>query len=133
LKFKDSEIKWINTDGGDPKFREKVIRINKKHSVDLVVLEPGVFDHGVKRVGHKRDGYVVVYDVNKLAESLAEDYLKWNDSEENKNRINDYDFDAAYSDAIEWIDFNTHRSLPYMGRYAPKLVIDNENGREMRY
>lgn len=85
-----------------------------------MVLEPGVFDHGVKRFGKKKDGYVVVYDYDKTAEALAKDYMK----------SNGYSIEDAYTYAYEWLDFNTVRSLCYMGENAPKMVYTDEDGKE---
>ena len=50
---------------------------------------------------------VFVYDYNKMIESLAEEY---EDSED------------PVTDAIEWIEYNTMRTLPYMGNSRPVII-----------
>ena len=123
-KLTKYDIEFINSDGGIPSFRKELVKLFYDKGLELVVLEPGVFDYGVKRFGKKRDGYVVVYDYDKTAEALAKDYLKTNSGK------GDYTPKNAYADAIDWLDFNTVRGIPYMGAYAPKMVYTDERGRE---
>jgi hypothetical protein len=54
-------------------------------------------------VGVTTDGRVV-YDYNKMIEELMQDE-EW-----------------SYEDAVEWIEYNTIRSLPYGGPYAPIIM-----------
>ena len=119
-KLSKYDKEFINSDGGIPSFRRKLVRLFHDNGLQLVVLEPGVFDHGVKRFGKKKDGYVVVYDYDKTAEALAKDYMK----------SNGYSIEDAYTYAYEWLDFNTVRSLCYMGENAPKMVYTDEDGEE---
>lgn len=118
------DIEFINSNGGIPSLRKELVKLYYDKGLQLVVLEPGVFDHGIKRFGEKKDGYVVVYDYDKTAEALANDYLKTNGDK------NGYTPKEAYADAIDWLDFNTVRGIPYMGEYAPKMVYTDERGRE---
>ena len=53
--------------------------------------------------------YRAVYDYDKMAECLA--------SEEG----------MSYEDAVEFIDYNTLRALPYMGENAPIVVFPLED------
>jgi len=123
-KLTEYDKEFINSDGGIPSFRRKLVQLFYEKGLQLVVLEPGVFDHGVKRFGKKKDGYVVVYDYDKTAEALAKDYMKSNGDK------NVYTPEEAYADAIDWLDFNTVRGIPYMGEHAPKMVYTDERGRE---
>lgn len=70
----------------------------------IIVLEGDEFADGA--IGLTIDNHLV-YDYNKLVESL----MKHNDWSE--------------LDAIEWIDFNTIRSLPYMATLGNEPVIIN--------
>lgn len=125
-KLTKYEKKFIDSSGCDKEFRRKLVDFTKKRGLNLIVLEPGVFDYGIKRFGKKKDGYVVVYDYDKTAEALAKDYMKTN----KKLKKSPYSINDAYTDAYEWLDYNTVRSLPYMGANAPKLVYDDEDGKE---
>jgi hypothetical protein len=49
-----------------------------------------------------------VYDYNKMVESLMEEE------------------DASYEDAVDWISYNTIRSLPYLYDKAPVIVYPQE-------
>jgi hypothetical protein len=83
---------------------------------DAPVLDPEYLDEAI--IGHDTndDGDIIlVYGYTELVET----YMKYEDWSE--------------EDAIEWIDFNTVRALPYMGARAPIIRItsgetdDNEN------
>jgi hypothetical protein len=54
-------------------------------------------------VGVTTDGRVV-YDYDKMVEELMQDE-EW-----------------SYEDAVEWIEYNTIRSLPYAGENAPIIM-----------
>ena len=126
---------YINSENGNKELREKIWDFGEKNNLSLVTLEPGCFDGGIIRFGKKRDGYAIVYDYMKTAESLAEDYLRFNNSKKknDKDKIDNYDFDEAFQDAVEWIEYNT------LGSYSayqscgisPKIVEkDLDTGRE---
>ena len=61
-------------------------------------------------VGISDDGRVV-YDFNSMVEELMEDEGEW-----------------TYEEAVEWIEYNTVRSIPYAGPKAP-IVIDIDRDR----
>lgn len=67
---------------------------------DAVTLEGEEFDEGI--YGYTSDGRIV-YDYDMLVASLVKSGM-------------------TEEDAVEWIDFNTMRSLPYMGEMAPVIV-----------
>jgi len=124
-KITDEE--FINSEGGNKSFRTKLSKFFKEKNIAVAVLEPGYFDKGVKRFGKKKDGYAVVYDIDKTAEAIAEDYMKSNKDDK------DYTFDRAMEDAYDWLDYNTIRGIPYMktdGLIAPIVVYTDENGKE---
>lgn len=126
-KTDDWKNEFLSSDGCIKSFREKLIKLHDKNGISVIVLEPGVFDYGVKRFGKKRDGYAVVYDYEQMAEALANYYLDANKDDSN------YKIDEAIRDAYDWIDFNTLRSIPYWegkGSIVPKVVFTDENGKE---
>jgi hypothetical protein len=68
-------------------------------------------------IGVTEDRCHIVYSYNKLIESLADSYMK-----ENYNKGRDY-----LSEATEWIEYNTIRSLPYLpSEYKPIIIYDVE-------
>lgn len=74
----------------------------------IIFFEPSeVFNKGI--LGVTEDHKHVVYGYYTLAAALAEDYeQEWNNKEHN----NDEEKPDFYSDAMEWIDYNTIGSLP---------------------
>lgn len=60
------------------------------------LFEPESFDDGN-----------VVYSYEKLAEALME-----HDG-------------MTYEDAVEWLDYNTIRTIPYMGEFKPVMLMDS--------
>lgn len=70
---------------------------------DAVLLEGPEFDDGI--IGTTSDGRVA-YSYSKLTESLGS-RGGW-----------------TYEDAVEWLDYNTLRSLPYAGDHAPVVMFD---------
>lgn len=71
----------------------------------VVLLDPPELDRAI--VGFTVGGPArAVYTYDGLVEALAKTM----------------DSDDAESDAREWIDYNTIRSLPYMGEHAPVVV-----------
>ena len=69
---------------------------------EIVVLEPEYYDGGI--VGTDEGG-CLIYDYYKLAEAIT-----GNDG-------------MTHEDAIEWIDYNTIRAIPYMGIYHPYIMF----------
>ena len=68
---------------------------------DAIVFDNMSYDSSI--VGVTTDGRVV-YDYDKMIEELMQDE-EW-----------------SYEDAVEWIDYNTIRSLPYAGDHAPIIM-----------
>ena len=69
---------------------------------DAVILDNPSFDKSI--VGYTSDGRLV-YDFDKMVVEFASD-----------NDIEDY------IEAIEFIEYNTERALPYMGERAPLII-----------
>ena len=68
---------------------------------DAIVFDNMSYDSSI--VGVTTDGRVV-YDYDKMVEELMEDE-QW-----------------SYEDAVEWIDYNTIRALPYAGENGPIIM-----------
>ena len=71
----------------------------------FALFEPEYYDDGI--VGVTDEGNVV-YSYEKLAEALME-----HDG-------------MTYEEAVEWLDYNTVRSVPYMGEFKPIIIYDIE-------
>lgn len=77
--------------------------INEIESLDgAIILDNPSFDKSI--VGYTSDGRLV-YDFDKMVYEFAFD--------------NDLD---EFIDAIEFIEYNTERALPYMGERAPLII-----------
>jgi hypothetical protein len=61
---------------------------------------------------------VAIYDYDKLIEYFMRDFLESASS-----------LEEAYTNAEEWVDYNLIRSIPYLGKEAPKVVslVDEED------
>lgn len=70
----------------------------------VVMLDGPEFDGGI--VGTTHDGKLV-YSYEKLVRALIGGTARW-----------------SVADAVDWIEYNTIRSLPYMGDKAPIVMND---------
>ena len=70
---------------------------------EAIVLGDAFMSYDNSIVGVTTDGRVV-YDFDKMVEELMQDE-EW-----------------SYEEAVEWIDYNTIRSLPYAGPGAPIIM-----------
>lgn len=71
-----------------------------------VILDDPSFDNSI--VGYTDDGRLV-YSLDKMVEELS--------NEEN----------LSVEEALDFINYNTYRSLPYMGEYAPIIMNSLED------
>ena len=77
--------------------------IKKQLHEKTIILEPQeCYNNAIVRV----EDYKLVYDYDMIVDSLMSFY-EWD-----------------YTEALEWIEYNTIRSLSYMGEYAP--IIEQE-------
>ena len=69
-------------------------------------------------VGVTEDKCHVVYSYDKIVESLADSFMK-----------ESYDENRDYAtEAMEWIDYNTIRSIPYLPEnYRPIIIYNVED------
>ena len=85
---------------------------------NAIVLDPAsFFDKGI--VGITEDKQHLIYSYQKLTEGNAsEEFAK-------KEKDDERTFEDFLSEACEWIDYNTLRSLPYMDvEYRPIIMIE---------
>lgn len=75
----------------------------KKEYGGYALFEPEHYDEGI--IGITENGNVV-YSYGLLAETLM---------------LHD---DMSYEDAIEWLDYNTIRTIPYMGEFKPVMLME---------
>jgi hypothetical protein len=68
---------------------------------DAIVFDNMSYDGSI--IGVTTDGRVV-YDYDKMVEELMQDE------------------DWSYEDAVEWIEYNTIRALPYAGENGPIIM-----------
>ena len=71
---------------------------------ETILLDPEYLDAAIVGVRDHR----AMYDYSLLVQAYQENE------------------DWTYEDAVEWIEYNTIRALPYMGRFAP-LVLEVED------
>lgn len=74
----------------------------------IMFRDPDFYSAIVGYYYNEKDLPVLVYKYDKMVESLAAEY---EDSED------------PYTDAIEWIDYNTMRTLPYMDADGRPIII----------
>lgn len=72
---------------------------------DIIILKDFSYDSAL--VGISEDNRAI-YDFNKMVEWLM------------------YTEDFNETEAIEWIEYNTIRSLPYAGEYAPIVAFEED-------
>lgn len=95
--------------------KEEFIKTNNIED-GTIILEPfEIFSKGIIGINSERNK--LYYSYEALAEALAEDYRK--EYEESDKTYDEPDF---LFEAYEWIDYNTIRSLDYMGENKPIIV-----------
>ena len=70
---------------------------------ETLILDNHAYDKSI--IGITNDG-VLIYDYNKMIKEFMKDE------------------DCDTLEAIDWIEYNTMRALPYMGERKPIIVID---------
>lgn len=74
------------------------------------IFETPCFNDAI--IGISENGNLI-YSYEKMVESLAQEYIKSSSNE-----------DEAYTDAMEFIDYNTIRTIPYMGEFKPIILYE---------
>ena len=85
--------------------REKIFNFASQHEVDVSILDYPAFDNSI--VGITEEGRLV-YDLDKMVKEYSKD---------NK---------CSEEEALEFIDYNTRRAIPYMGENAPIIITKLE-------
>lgn len=85
----------------DKSLREALKGLSEDVGFDVMILDDQAYDKSI--VGVTEDGRLV-YDYWKMVEELSEDD------------------GCTPEEAVEWIDYNTMRAIPYMGERAPIVV-----------
>lgn len=87
----------------DKEFRKALNNFAQEMDVEVKILDNSAFDKSI--IGISDDGRVI-YSYEKMVQEFMED--------EGVDEM----------EAIEWIDYNTVRALPYMGEGAPIIVAN---------
>lgn len=92
----------------DEKFRKALDAMVEDQGIEeeVLILDDHAYDKSV--VGITEDGRLI-YDFNKMVEEFMED--------EQCDEI----------EAIEWLEYNTLRALPYMGERAPIIITESRD------
>ena len=98
----------------DVKFRKALDAMVKDQGIEeeVLILDDHAYDKSI--IGLTEDGRLV-YDFDKMVKEFAED--------EQCDEL----------DAIEWLEYNTLRALPYMGERAPIVIMNNVESIMERY
>ena len=84
----------------------------ENYGEDVVLFDNPSFDSAIIGITHDNRA---VYDYDKMVDSLAGEYMK----EEGKTE------EEAVDMAVEWIDYNTLRALPYASN-GPVVIFNIE-------
>jgi hypothetical protein len=90
------------------KVDEIIQYVSEENPDALMFRDPDFYDAIIGYYYNEMDLPVLVYQYDKMIESLAAEYP---DSED------------PHLDAIEWIDYNTIRTLPYMNAKGRPIII----------
>lgn len=106
---------------------------------DVLFLDPAE-DYDSAIVGVSEDKLHLIYDYDKMCEQLSNNYSEYYhkhpeklaDIGEDGNNPDDVDY---FTMAVEWIEFNTIRSIPYYYANNGPMVryVDYENEGKYRY
>jgi hypothetical protein len=86
--------------------REEIESVANQFETSVVMLDNPYFDNSI--LGYIEDGDTIrlVYDMDKMVDEFIEDSTD----------------ECTETDAIEFIEYNTLRAIPYMGDSAPLIL-----------
>lgn len=92
----------------DVKFREALDAMIEDQGIeeDVLLLDDHAYDKSI--IGITEDGRIL-YDFEKMIQEFAEDE------------------GCDETEAIEWLEYNTIRALPYMGERAPIIIMETRD------
>lgn len=92
----------------DIKFRKALDAMIKDQGIEeeVLLLDDHAYDKSI--IGITEDGRIL-YDFEKMIQEFAEDE------------------GCDETEAIEWLEYNTIRALPYMGERAPIIVTESRD------
>jgi hypothetical protein len=96
----------------DKEFRKALEALAKDRDVEVIILDNHAYDKSI--IGITDDGRLV-YSFDKMVEEYVED-----------EGVDDIQ-------AMEWLEYNTIQSLPYMGVHAPIVIVNDREGIIFRY
>lgn len=98
----------------DEKFRKALSEMALDHGFEdgVILLDNHAYDKSI--VGITEDGRLV-YNFEQMVEEFAEDE------------------GCDETEALEWLEYNTLRALPYMGEHAPIIISASRDGIIERY
>lgn len=98
-----------------PEVRKAIGEYLKDRELEGYFLDDQAYDDSI--VGVDESTGRIIYDYDKMVEELASEYFFSQNAEEEFQS-----YDDCRQDAIEWIDYNTMRALPYFGDKAPIII-----------
>lgn len=84
--------------------------VSEENPEATMFRDPDFYDAIIGYALNEDDLPVLVYNYSIMVESLMSEY---------------YDAEDPITDAIEWIDYNTLRTLPYMPEAGRPIIIYN--------
>lgn len=84
--------------------RAQIQELLDTYEVSAVLLEDHTFDNSIIGINVKDEDPHVVYSFARM----VEEYMT--------------DEDCSEEEAVEWIEYNTLRSIPYMGKNKPEII-----------
>ena len=92
----------------DLKFRKALDTMVEDQGIEeeVLILDNHAYDKSI--IGITEDGRLI-YDFEKMIQEFMEDE------------------DCDETEAIEWLEYNTMRALPYMGERAPIIITESRD------
>jgi len=108
------------------KIREYFAELSKEVEEEIYFLDNQAYDNSI--IGYTED-YRLIYSYERMVEELSQEYLDSDPelSQSEDELVREEACDNAYTDAIEWIDYNT-MALPYLGDRAPIVIHELNKG-----
>lgn len=96
----------------DEEFRKSIQKYGEDNEQEIKILDGPAYDKSI--IGITSSG-VLVYDYESMVEEFMEDN------------------NCSYDEAMEFVDYNTMRALPYFGEGTPIVIIDTLDSIKEKY